>query len=109
MVRQSVPILPSAEHLAGTWSLAGESGVVQLDLAVSPAAVGGAPAWSLEAPPGDLAALGLEEVMAWRPAPDGIALVNAGGAIVAFFSTEAPDRYVARRNGSALILEPRRP
>jgi hypothetical protein len=61
----------------------------------------------LEADPACLAALGLPGVVGWRPAPDGIALIDAEQLSVAFFSQEAPRRYVARRSGGrVLVLSP---
>ena len=104
MARQSSPVLPEAAQLAGAWRISTDGRAVELWLRAEPAAVGGAPAWVVEADPAALSSLGLEGVAAWRPATDGVSLVGPDGANIAFFSTEAAGRYVHRRPDRTLVL-----
>lgn len=105
VARESSPVLPEAAQLAGAWRLSADDRVIELQLRAEPAAVGGAPAWVVEADAAALATLGLEGVAAWRPATDGISLAGLDGGNIAFFSTEAGGRYVHRRAGRTLVLD----
>lgn len=104
MTLQSVPILPEPVQFAGDWVISAAEVSVAVTLSTRPAAASaGAPAWALETR-GSLEALGLRSARAWRPAPDGIALVAADGATVAFFSTEGAGLYVHRTRAGDVVL-----
>ena len=100
----SIPPLPEASDLTGRWSVE-EPGGHRCALVFHAEKAGDD--HRLEADAGCLQALGLPGVAAWRPAPDGIALADTERRTVAFFSTEAVRRYVARRrDGRTLVLTP---
>ena len=103
----TIPPLPEAETLVGPWTVREEgaaSGACRLVLH-DEQTLGG---HRLEADQGCLASLGLDGAVAWRAAPDGIALTKPDQLSVAFFSQEGVRRYVARQRGrpTPLVLEP---
>ena len=105
MALQTVPILPEPSQLTGDWVISGADTSIVVGLSARPAALrAGAQAWTLELRSGALESVGLEAARAWRPAPDGIALVADDGATVAFFSAEGADRYVHRARHGETVL-----
>lgn len=105
-MRQAIPALPEPAQLAGTWVIVAGERAVTVSLSTNPAEIGdiGAPAWVLGARSGALEALGLEPAIAWRPAPDGIALVAADGVTVVFFSADGAGRYTHQSGRGRLVL-----
>jgi len=83
-------VLPSAETLSGQWTVSDKSKscVVQLN-AESVESAGG---YSLKFLSDCMPDVLPQEPVAWRPAPDGIALLDKDGLTVLFFSQE-DDHY----------------
>src|SRR5687768_6403305 len=96
------PLLPEPDTLAGSWAVKeqGSGTICPLKLTPRPWKNG----FSAEHDGECFAALRLAGVTIWRPASDGIALADATGRTLAFFSRER-DGYVVRRpDGSSLVL-----
>lgn len=94
MGRTSMPRLPDATELAGDWRIEGQGGLdcdLVLDASVMRFEGAQAPAHDLTAATRRLTPMGLGEVRAWRPSPDGIALLRDDGSLVVFLN----------RNGTA--------
>ncbi|MEH6665667.1 MAG: protease inhibitor Inh/omp19 family protein [Brevundimonas sp.] len=84
----STPVLPSAEDLAGNWRLSWSGGACAVQLSARPVAMPrpAADAWDLTLDPACAANPALDLVSAWRPASDGITLVDAQGRDRLFLS-----------------------
>lgn len=83
-------VLPSAETLSGQWTVSDKSKscVVQLNTEGVESAGGYSLKFLSDCTPDVLP----QEPVAWRPAPDGIALLDKEGLTVLFFSQE-DDHY----------------
>lgn len=79
-------VLPSADSLSGQWTLTDESNscIIQLSAESDKSANG----YQLSVSPNCAHAILPETAVAWRPAPDGIALLDREGLSVLFFSRE---------------------
>jgi hypothetical protein len=98
----SRPILPRAADLAGIW-LVGEDVAgpgCRVELTVRPAGTDHVAVADGKC----LAGLGIAGVVAWRPAPDGIALADAGGATKGFFSRTKDGGYALGRPDRPLLF-----
>ncbi|MGO3398780.1 MAG: AprI/Inh family metalloprotease inhibitor, partial [Serratia proteamaculans] len=77
-------VLPSAQSLAGQWQVANAEQQCQIEfLAGEQSEING---YSLVDRQHCLEKVLTAEVVGWRPAPDGIALLRADGSTLAFFS-----------------------
>lgn len=97
------PRLPEVGELKGVWTVSATDGPARCQVVLDDRpAPGGYVLLS-----SCLGTLGLGDVSAWRPAPDGIALTDADSRSVAFFSRRDQRSYTAmRQGGRALVLEP---
>ncbi len=79
-------VLPFAESLSGQWTVTDKSNscIIQLS-AESVESVSG---YRLNVSPNCVHPVLPEATMAWRPSPDGIALLDSDGLTVLFFSWE---------------------
>lgn len=85
-VMASSLVLPSAQSLAGQWQVADAQQQCQIEfLASEQSATNG---YHLVDRQGCLKKVLTAEVVGWRPAPDGIALLQADGSTLAFFSRD---------------------
>lgn len=85
-VMASSLILPSAQSLAGQWQVANAEQQCQIEfLAGEQSEING---YSLVDRQHCLEKVLTAEVVGWRPAPDGIALLRADGSTLAFFSRD---------------------
>lgn len=99
----TIPVLPEASALAGSWIVEAQGTACPLTLSAAEVSGG----HQLNGEPACLRTLGLEGAAAWRPEPDGIALTRPDRLTVAFFGREEVRRYVARqRDGRVLVLRP---
>ena len=79
-------VLPSAQSLAGQWQVANAEQQCQIEfLAGEQSEING---YSLVDRQHCLEKVLTAEVVGWRPAPDGIALLRADGSTLAFFSRD---------------------
>ncbi|CAI1022895.1 SmaPI [Serratia quinivorans] len=79
-------VLPSAQSLAGQWQVADAQQQCQIEfLAREQSATNG---YQLVDRQNCLKNVLTAEVVGWRPAPDGIALLQADGSTLAFFSRD---------------------
>ncbi|AMG99713.1 AprI/Inh family metalloprotease inhibitor [Serratia liquefaciens] len=85
-VMASSLVLPSAQSLAGQWQVANAEQQCQIEfLAGEQSEING---YSLVDRQHCLEKVLTAEVVGWRPAPDGIALLRADGSTLAFFSRD---------------------
>jgi hypothetical protein len=93
----SIPVLPSAEDLAGDWRLHWSGGACSVSLSARPVAMPrpAADAWSLTLEPACAGNAALDSVSAWRPASDGVEMVDARGRTRVFLSRTGPGVYEA--------------
>ena len=85
-VMASSLVLPSAQSLAGQWQVADAQQQCQIEfLASEQSATNGYPLIDRQ---NCLKKVLTAEVVGWRPAPDGIALLRADGSTLAFFSRD---------------------
>ncbi|CAI1163695.1 protease inhibitor Inh/omp19 family protein [Serratia quinivorans] len=85
-VMASSLVLPSAQSLAGQWQVADAQQQCQIEfLASEQSATNG---YQLVDRQNCLKNVLTAEVVGWRPAPDGIALLRADGSTLAFFSRD---------------------
>ena len=85
-VMASSLVLPSAQSLAGQWQVANAEQQCQIEfLAGEQGEING---YSLVDRQHCLEKVLTAEVVGWRPAPDGIALLRADGSTLAFFSRD---------------------
>ncbi len=85
-VMASSLVLPSAQSLAGQWQVADAEQQCQIEfLAGEQSEING---YSLVDRQHCLEKVLTAEVVGWRPAPDGIALLRADGSTLAFFSRD---------------------
>lgn len=85
-VMASSLLLPSAQSLAGQWQVANAEQQCQIEfLAGEQSEING---YSLVDRQHCLEKVLTAEVVGWRPAPDGIALLRADGSTLAFFSRD---------------------
>lgn len=85
-VMASSLVLPSAQSLAGQWLVANAEQQCQIEfLAGEQSEING---YSLVDRQHCLEKVLTAEVVGWRPAPDGIALLRADGSTLAFFSRD---------------------
>ena len=85
-VMASSLLLPSAQSLAGQWQVATAEQQCQIEfLAGEQSEING---YSLVDRQHCLEKVLTAEVVGWRPAPDGIALLRADGSTLAFFSRD---------------------
>ena len=85
-VMASSLVLPSAQSLAGQWQVANAEQQCQIEfLAGEQSEING---YSLVDRQHCLEKVLTAEVVGWRPAPDGIALLRAEGSTLAFFSRD---------------------
>jgi hypothetical protein len=85
-VMASSLVLPSAQSLAGQWQVANAEQQCQIEfLAGEQSEING---YSLVDRQHCLEKVLTVEVVGWRPAPDGIALLRADGSTLAFFSRD---------------------
>lgn len=85
-VMASSLVLPSAQSLAGQWQVANAEQQCQIEfLAGEQSEING---YSLVDRQHCLEKVLTAEVVGWRPAPDGIALLQADGSTLAFFSRD---------------------
>jgi len=101
------PRLPQLADLAGDWILAsGYAAPCRLQLEVTRAGKGRLAVPKTCTLPG----VDLEAVTNWRPTTDGLALVQADGALVLFLDRIASETYTAALpDGSKLCLNRARP
>lgn len=79
-------VLPSAQSLAGQWQLA--NGEQQCQVALLDSEQRDTNGYQLQDQQQCLHEVFSAPVVGWRPAPDGIALLQADGTTLAFFSRE---------------------
>lgn len=93
----SMPILPAAEDLAGDWRLHWSGGdcIVSLGARTVPMPRPAADAWTLTLAPDCVGTDAMEAIRAWRPASDGVAMVDAQGRTRLFLSRTEPGAYEA--------------
>ncbi|MFN3814756.1 protease inhibitor Inh/omp19 family protein [Brevundimonas sp.] len=93
----STPVLPPAEDLAGHWRLDWSGGGCLVSLSATLVAMPrpAADAWALTLAPGCALSDALEWIRAWRPASDGITMVDAQGRTRLFLSRTGPGAYEA--------------
>lgn len=85
-VMASSLVLPSAQSLAGQWQVANAEQQCQIEfLAGEQSEING---YSLVDRQHCLEKVLTAEVVGWRPAPDGIALLRADGSTLTFFSRD---------------------
>ncbi len=97
----SRPALPNPADLAGIWHV-GEADppACRVELTIRPAGNDHVAVADGKC----LAKLGMMGVVAWRPAPDGIALAGADGATRGFFSKTKAGGYALTRPGHATLF-----
>lgn len=93
-------VLPSASSLAGVWQLSDDHTAVQIELsAISNLAANG---YVLRDKSHILPGMVESKIAAWRPEPDGIALLDAEGSTILFMAKVSDGIYESNANGMRL-------
>jgi hypothetical protein len=96
------PVLPDAKMLSGQWAVAEEGSTQSCPVTFTMRPVGNGHA--VETDVRCLPGLRLNGAVAWRAAPDGIALASESGRTIAFFSREGANYALRRADRPSLLL-----